>query len=300
MKKYLFAFLITALLFVLSTSVHATIRVFACGPEWESLTREIAGDRVEIFTATTAFQDPHTIAARPGLIAQMRRADLVIGAGAELEIGWLPLLLQRSGNRSIQMGAENNIMAANHVTLLEVPATIDRSMGDIHAEGNPHVHLNPHNLFPISDAILARLVVLDPANADYFTQRHRAFTARLRNQITIWERQAQPLRGMNVIPNHRNLSYFYDWLGINAIAYLEPRPGVPPTTRHLATLVDVARNNNVRLIEFVPFESPRGARWLSQRTDIPAIEVPFNVGAQGTTDLFELFDRTIEIFLAQI
>jgi zinc/manganese transport system substrate-binding protein len=228
----------------------------------------------------------------------MRKADLVIGSGAELETGWLPILLQKAGKKSVQMGSENNIMAADYVKLLEVPKQLDRSMGDIHAEGNPHVHLNPNNLLPVSDVILARLSALDPANKVYFEQRHEAFKTKMQNQIQIWEKQAAPLQGMAVISNHSNMTYLYDWLGIVSAGTLEPKPGVPPTSKHLSELIDIAKKKNVRLIVYAPYENPKTARWLSGKTGIPAVEMPFSVGGSGTKDLFELFDKTIQILLS--
>ncbi|MCL2025791.1 MAG: zinc ABC transporter substrate-binding protein [Leptospirales bacterium] len=298
MKKYLFSLFAFAAFAVFAHSAEAKINVFACEPEWASLTREIAGDRVTIFTATTAHQDPHTITARPNLIAQIRRADLVIGAGAELEIGWLPVLL-KNGKSSIQMNAENNIMAASYVKRLDVPERIDRSMGDIHADGNPHVHLNPNNLLIISDVILARLSALDSANKSFFEERHRAFKSKMQDHIKKWAKQAEPLKGMVVISHHPNMSYLFNWLGIVSAGSLEPKPGVPPTSQHLSKLVAVAKNRNVSLIEHVTHESPKAAQWLSDKTGIPKVELPFTVGALGTKDLFELFEKNISILLSK-
>ena len=298
MKKYLFTFLtLTLILSFFAHSVEAKIHVFACAPEWASLTREIGGDRITIFTATTSHQDPHTIRERPSMIAQMRRANLVIGSGLDLEAGWLPILLQKAGKSSVQMNAENNIMAANYIRRLGVPSQVDRSMGDVHAGGNPHVHLNPNNLLAVSDVILERLSVLNPNNKSFFEERHRAFKTKMQNQIVIWTKQAEPLKGMTVISHHPNMAYLYDWLGIISVGTLEPRPGVPPTSGHLSRLIDVARNRNVSLIEHVPYQSPRAARWLSNQTGIPSVEMPYTVGGGGTKDLFELFEKTISILL---
>ena len=300
MKNYMFIFLALFLTITFfAHSAEAKIHVFACGPEWASLTREIAGDRVTIFSATTARQDPHTVTARPSLIAQMRRADLVIGAGGELEMGWLPILLQKAGKSSVQMNAVNNIMASNYIRRLEVPERIDRSMGHIHAAGNPHVHLNPNNLLIIADVILARLVALDSANRSFFEERNRAFKSKMQERIRTWTKQAESLKGMTIIVHHPNMAYLYDWLGIVYVATLEPRPGVPPTSRHLSGLVDVAKNRNVALIEHVTHESPKSAQWLSGQTGIPKVEMPFTVGALGTKDFFDVFEKSIQILLSR-
>ena len=296
MKKLVFA----AFAFVLcASSAYAKVNVFACQPEWASLTGEIAGDRVSIFTATTAQQDPHTVAAKPSLIAQIRKADLVIGSGAELEIGWLPMLLQQAGASSIQMGGENNIMAAGYVKRLEVPERIDRSMGDVHPEGNPHVHLNPNNLLALADRVLARLAELDPSNKPFFEERHAAFQSKLKAKIKEWEKLAAPLAGMALILNHPNMTYLCDWLGIVVAGALEPKPGVPPTSRHLTAMVDIAKKRHVRLIGYVPFENPQAAKWLSDQTGIPYVEMPYTVGGGGTADLFSLFEKSIQLLLAK-
>jgi len=280
-------------------SAEAKVNVFACTPEWASLTREIAGDKVTIFTATTVQQDPHTITARPSLIAKMRGTDLLVCTGAGLEAGWLPVLQQTAGKRSVQASGENVIMAARLARLLEVPEKIDRSMGDVHPEGNPHVHLNPNNLLPVSDAILEQLSALDPANKSFFEERHKEFRSKLQSQIKAWTKQAEPLRGMVVISNHPNMAYLYNWLGIVCAGTLEPLPGVPPTSRHLSQLVTIAQNRNVTLIDYVPFENSTAAKWLSDKTGIPYVEMPFTVGGGGTEDLFQLFERTIQILLSK-
>ena len=298
MKRILIIFAFLAVV-LFASSARAKVNVFACESEWASLTREIAGDKVSVFAATTAQQDPHTIAAKPSLIAQMRKADLVICSGAELEVGWLPILLQNAGKSSVQAGGENNILASNYVKRLEVPAVIDRSMGDVHPEGNPHVHLNPNNLLTVSNLILTRLAALDPSNKSSFEESHAAFQSKLKDKIKEWEKKAAPLKGMIIISNHPNMTYLYNWLGIVSAGTLEPKPGVPPTSSHLSKLIDITKNRDVRLIETVPFENPKPAQWLSDKTGIPYVEMPFTVGGGGTEDLFSLFDSCIEILLSK-
>jgi len=159
--------LVAALSFASFSLSSAAISIFACEPEWSALAQELGGDKVSVYSATTALQDPHRIEARPSLIARVRSADLLVCTGAELEIGWLPLLLTQSGNSRIQLGSPGYFEASQYVPKIEVPATIDRSLGDVHASGNPHIHLDPRNVAKVADALAERLNQLDPANARY-------------------------------------------------------------------------------------------------------------------------------------
>ncbi len=172
-------FLMTMLLAAASLPGFAALQVFATVPEWGALAREIGGDKVSVFTATTALQDPHRIQARPSLLAQARRADLVVATGADLEVGWLPLVIRDSGNANIQPGRPGYFEAARFVTMLDVPVVLDRSQGDMHAAGNPHIQLDPRNLFRIGEALAIRLGELDPPNAQAYLAGYKAFAAQV-------------------------------------------------------------------------------------------------------------------------
>lgn len=196
------------LLFALLSPLTANaLDVFACEPEWAALAHEIAGDRADVTVATTAFQDPHRLQAKPSLIAAVRNAELIICTGADLEIGWLPLLLRRAGNPRIQPGSPGYLLAADHVRKLEVPQFVDRSQGDIHPQGNPHVHLDPRNLRRVAAVLSERLVQIDTANAAYYRARRGDFEARLVEAIEEWEKRADVLRGLRLAANHRSFSY---------------------------------------------------------------------------------------------
>ena len=272
---------------------QAGLRVFTCEPEWQALVQELGGDAVEAFSATTAMQDPHRIDARPSLIAKLRRAELLVCTGAGLEAGWLPQLLRASGNGKVQPGQPGYFEAAAVVTLLDVPASVDRAQGDVHPEGNPHLHLDPRNILSVAGVLGERLALLDPANA----ARHRAataeFAARWRAAMTRWEREAAPLRGMAVVYHHRNWVYLGEWLGLKEAGVLEPKPGLPPGAAHLARLLTQLGNDPARAILRAPYEDDRPDRWLSERARIPAITLPYTVGADGAADLFQLFDTTL-------
>src|SRR3954471_15860518 len=178
----------------LSFPAHAALNVFACTPEWGALAKELGGDRVTVYTATTALQDPHRVEARPSLIARARSADLVVCTGAQLEIGWLPLVLTQAGNSKIQVGQPGYLEASKFVTMLEVPTSVDRSQGDVHPGGNPHIHLDPRNLSKVAAALSERMVQLDPADADTYRTRTKTFMDKWQQAIARWETEAAPLK----------------------------------------------------------------------------------------------------------
>src|SRR6267142_1344216 len=193
--KTLLKFLLFFSTVVFSFSAAAALNVFACEPAWASLAQELGGDKVSAFSATTALQDPHRIEARPSLIARIRSADLVICSGSELEVGWLPVLLTQSGNDRIQPGSPGFIEASQYVVKLEVPRVVDRSLGDIHPAGNPHVHLDPRNVVKVGGVITERLAQIDHANAELYRKRAEDFGKRWQAAMQRWQEQAGPLKG---------------------------------------------------------------------------------------------------------
>ena len=291
--------LIKLLLSVLALSVavpaNAALKVFACEPEWAALAQELGGDRVSVFSATTALQDPHYIEARPSLIARVRNADLVVCTGADLEAGWLPLLLRSSGNPRVQPGASGFFLAAEHVTLLDVPAKLDRALGDIHAAGNPHLHTDPRNIARVARALAQHLAVLDPDDAAHFETRYRDFHKRWTQAIARWEREAVPLKGMAVVSQHQGgWTYLIRWLGLSEVAVLEPRPGVPASAAHLAQVLARLRSQPAKMVLRAAYQDGKPSEWLAQQTGIRAVVLPYTVGgSERATDLFGLFDDTI-------
>lgn len=276
----------------------AALRIFACEPEWAALAQELGGDRIEAYSATTAMQDPHRIEARPSLIARLRRADLVLCTGADLEAGWLPVLLRQAGNAAVQPGKPGYFEAAAAVTLLEIPTRIDRAMGDIHAAGNPHLHLDPRRLATVAERLAERLAALDPGEAGHYRQRHAQFAQRWAQAIEKWETQAARLRGMRVVSHHKSWTYLYDWLGLVEVGLLEPKPGIPPSAAHLGQLKAKLARSPARLVVRTPFDDPQPAAWLAQQMGIPAVVLPYTVGGTPEAqDLFGLFDDTIRWLL---
>ncbi len=286
--------LVLLIVLLAANTAHAALNVLACEPEWASLTRELAGDLARVTSATTARQDPHHIEARPSLIARARNADLLVCTGAELEIGWLPLLQRESGNAGIQAGRPGYFEAAAFVRLLEKSGVADRAQGDVHPGGNPHLHADPRNLLLVANALARRLAELDPANASLYAARNQDFQKRLRAAIGRWEQDAAGLRGLPVAVQHRNWSYLADWLGLSVVADLEPKPGIEPSVSSLSSLLQGLKTRPARLILRAPYQSSKPAEWLAERAGINAVELPYTVGGSAAaSDLFGLFDDTL-------
>jgi zinc/manganese transport system substrate-binding protein len=283
-------------LFALLFSLPAfALNVFACEPEWASLAQELGGDKVSAFSATTAKQDPHRIEARPSLIARIRSADLVICSGSELEIGWLPLLFTQSGNARIQPGTPGFLEASKLVSRLEVPSSVDRSLGDIHPAGNPHVHLDPRNVARVGEEVTARLAQIDPANAGFYRERAADFAKRWQAAMRGWEQRKAKLKGVPVVVYHKDLTYFLNWTGMREAGTLEPKPGIPPSPAHLAELVERMKASPAKVIVYSAYNSPQAAEFLAARTGIPATMLPYTVGgSERAKDLFGLFDDTLD------
>ncbi len=290
--------LLIAVLAVISSysRAEAEVNIFACEPEWGALAEEIGGDKVEVFSATTARQDPHYIRAKPSLIAAMRKAELIVCSGAGLEIGWLPLLLQKSGSPNTQPGSIGYLLAADYIQTIEKPQTIDRSEGDVHPEGNPHLHLNPHNIARVAEELTKRLANLDSANSAFFRQRFEQFSTRWNEAIARWESRAKSLKGKWVVVHHKSLSYLIDWLGLQEAGSLEPKPGIPPSSAHLESLLLALKSTPPNFILRTPYDSPDASNWLSEKTGAPAIILPYTVGGNDeSVDLFTLFDSTLDL-----
>lgn len=293
---------LTALLLVLAVApATAAVQVFACEPEWAALAAELGGERVSVFGATTAQQDPHRIEARPSLIARMRRADLVVCTGAELEAGWLPMLLRQAGNDRIRPGTPGYLEAAMQVERLDVPASVDRAEGDVHAAGNPHIHLDPHRLATVAGELSVRLAQVEPAGAERYRQLGEAFQQRWAAAIARWEAAAAPLHGRRFVVHHKDLVYLFHWLGLVEAGALEPKPGLPPSAGHLAQLKASVQAEPVAAVLRSAYQDERPARWLSQQTGVPALELPYTVGgAPGADDLFGLYEVTLNRLLALV
>jgi zinc/manganese transport system substrate-binding protein len=296
-RKILRACLFAALAFV--QPAQAAIKVLATTADWGALATELGGDKVNVYTATSALQDVHQVDAKPSLVARARTADLVVANGGDLEIGWLPVLLQESGNSKIQPGGPGYFEAASAVRLMDIPTAVDRSMGDIHPLGNPHLQLDPRNIAAVAKALTAKLAAVDAPNAQYYQARGADFQARWQQAIPRWEAEAAPLKGVSVVVIHTDQRYLGRWLGLNQLATIEPKPGVPPSAGYLSELVNKLAASPPKMILRNAYNDPKAAEWLAQKINAPVVLLPFSVGGTPEAkDLFSLFDDTIRRLLA--
>jgi zinc/manganese transport system substrate-binding protein len=281
-------------------SAHARgpLKVVACEPEWAALTKELAGEQASVYAATHALQDPHAIQARPSLIAAVRNADLLVCTGAELEVGWLPVLLRQAGNAAVQPGRPGHFEAADHITMLEVPARLDRADGDVHAEGNPHIQTDPRNIARVAQALGQRLADIDPANAATYRQRLADFQLRWGQAVQRWTQAAAPLKGTPIVVQHKGFPYLEAWLGLKQVAALEPKPGVEPSSPHLSAVLQQLQGQPAKLILRAAYQDGRSSQWLAERSKLPIVVLPYTVGGSDRAqDLFGLFDETVELLL---
>jgi len=296
MKIFSRVLLVAGAMFALSA--HAAISIFATVPEWGALAEEIGGDKVKVYVATTAMQDPHRVEARPSLIAKARGADLIVATGAELEIGWLPLVVQQAANPKVRPGTPGYFEAAAAVPLLGKPTRLDRADGDIHPQGDPHIQADARNIGRVAAALGTRLAQVDPANAAYYQARATAFGARWSEAVARWEKAAAPLRGVAIVVQHKAFTYLTAWLGMTEVAALEPKPGMEPTTAHLSGVLATLQRTPAKMVVRAAYQGDRPSQWLAQRAKIATVVLPFTVGGtEGARDLFTLFDDTIQRLL---
>lgn len=278
------------------SSPALALNIFVCEPEWKAFLESHAPNAT-IYSATTAKQDPHYVQARPSLIAKMRQADMAMCSGAELEVGWLPMLQNRSGNSAVQNGAQSMIYATDFVRMLDSHDHVDRSMGDIHAHGNPHVQFAANDMIPLSRKVTERLKAIDPDNAQSYQVDGMKFRAQWQKKLNEWEQKAQPLQGKRVVGYHSTYRYLFDWLGMVQVADLEPKPGISPTTSHLQSLTQLD-TKQFDAIVFSSHQDQRPAMWLQQQTDKPVAQLPLTVSKQQSLD--ELYDEVITDLLATL
>jgi zinc/manganese transport system substrate-binding protein len=281
-----------------STAARADLNVFATVPEWGALASELGGEKVKVYTATNALQDPHHVEAKPSLIARARSADLIVATGAELEIGWVPLVVQQAGNPKVRPGQPGYFEAAPLVPMLERPTRLDRAEGDVHPLGNPHIQTDPRNILRVAGPLAAKLAELDAANAAYYQSRYKAFDEKWRANIARWEKEAAPLRGVSIVVQHKGFPYLEEWLGLKEVASLEPKPGVEPTVAYMTELLATLKQQPAKMVIRAAYQSDRPSQWIAERANLKQVVLPFTVGGDDkATTLQALFDDTIERLL---
>lgn len=288
----------SVLVLTLGGNAQAQLKVFATVPEWGALAQVLGGEKVSVFTATNALQDPHQVQARPGLLARARTTNLLMATGAELEAGWLPILQRDAGNPNILPGRVGMFEAAQYVQVLDVPVSLDRSQGHVHASGNPHIQLDARNFVPIGRALTERFTLLDPANSAYYQEKLSGFLAEWSMHLARWEKQASDLRDVKVWAQHDSFSYLNHWLGMKQVGVLESSPGADPSLTHLTAILQKQATLGARLVMSAAYLNNRPAIWFSANANIPAVTLPFTVGGNvESKTLTDLFDDTIERLL---
>lgn len=290
---------VVALVLALGAGTAQALSVFACEPEWASLVKALA-PHAQVVSATHQRQDPHHIEARPRLIAALRRADLAVCTGADLEAGWLPVLQQRAGNPRVLDRADGMFFASDHVALIDARAPGGPFDGDVHAAGNPHFQVDPDRVLEVARGLAETLSQIDPAGQDGYRQRGQQFEREWQAHLQRWRTQAAPLRGQRVIAQHSSFAYLWRWLGITQTADLEPRPGLPPTPGHLNTVLQQAQGARPMAVVATRYQDGRAARWLATQLgrEALALSLPTTVDdAQNPQGLVRLFDELIRQLL---
>ena len=299
--KTLLALSASALLTLSSPLALADLKIFATVPEWGALAQELGGDKVKVYTATTGLQDPHRIQARPSLIANARTSNLVVATGAGLEDGWLPTVLRESNNPAITNAQTGYFVASAFVRMRDVPAEVDRTMGDVHAAGNPHIQTDPRNILLIARALSTRMQSLDPENATYYQTQLKQFDQSWQTNLRRWQTQAAPLRGVKVWDQHDGYPYMNAWLGLDQVGVLEPRPGVEPSSRQLAALLQRQQSVQARMVIASAYMNDAPSKWLAEKANIPMVVLPFTVGGnEQVKSLASLYDDTIQRLLSAL
>jgi zinc/manganese transport system substrate-binding protein len=283
-------------------SAAAKLYVVTTTEDLAAITREVGGDRIDVEAIARGYQDPHFVEAKPSFILKLQRANLLIVVGRELEIGWLPPLIQQSRNARIQVGAENYLDASARVKILDIPTgEITRAMGDVHPLGNPHYWLDPDNGRIMAKSILAALVRLQPVDRAYFEQRETDFERRLTEAEKQWDTMMAPYKGTKVVTYHRSFPNFTDRFGLSIIGYIEPRPGIPPTPGHTLALINEMTRQNVKLVLVEPYFDLKTPNAIGRSTGAKVLVMPPSVGGvKEITDYVKLFDYNINLLVSAI
>src|SRR5580765_4547333 len=293
---------VAALMVAAAASAQSKLTVITSTEDLASIGREVGGDRISIEAMARGYQDPHFVEAKPSFILKLQKADLLVAVGRELEIGWLPALIQQSRNSKIQPGAQGYLDASLGATILEVPTgTITRAMGDVHPQGNPHYWMDPENGKRIGKEIADKLSEIRPNDRAYFQQRLADFTTRLDAAEKRWLAMMAPYKGTKVVTYHRSFPNFADRFGLDVIGYVEPRPGIPPTPQHTLDLMSEMKRQNVKLVLVEPYFDLKTPNAIGRETGAKVLVMPPSVGGvKEVADYFKLFDYDINLLVEAI
>ena len=277
-----------------ATLASAQLRVVATTPDLASVAREIGGDRVTVTALAKPTEDPHFVDAKPSFVVTLNRADALVEGGAELELGWLPPLLENSRNGKIAAGAPGRVVASEGLRLLEIPTSFDRSKGDIHSLGNPHFMIDPVAVKIVARNIAAHFAQVDPKSAAVYNANLARFNSRIDAKFADWQKQLAPYRGAKIVTYHRDFPYLAQRFGLNTIDELEPKPGIAPSPAHLAQVIGKMRANNVKVILVQPFQNRKTAETVARQTGAAVLDAPQQPGAaRGTDSYFDMMDNLV-------
>ncbi len=288
-------FIITVFCFLYPSIALATINVVATTQDIASIVKEVGGPLVKVNVIAKGYQDPHVIEAKPSFMLKVNRADLLVYQGLELEVGWLPMLIQGGRNKNVLPGRSGHLDVSSVITPMEIPVgEVDRSMGDVHPLGNPHYHLDPGNGLLMADIISDRLTQLDPANASAYKTNLENFSKRLKDKIMAWKTRMEKFQGMKVITYHASWSYLLRFLSIESAGTIENRPGIPASGRHLSELATIMKQTNIKIILQANYFEKEYSNLLAGKTNGEVVVLPVSVGGvEDAGDYIALFDILI-------
>ncbi len=294
--------IVTLAALALAAPARAAVNVMASTEDLADLTRQVGGDKVKVESIARGYQDPHFVEAKPSFILKLAKADLLVVVGRELEIGWLPPLIQQSRNAKIQPGAEGYLDASLTAKILEIPTgQITRAMGDVHPQGNPHYWLDPGNGRRVAKAIVDKLSKMDAADAAYFQSRYADFDKRLAEAEKRWDAQMAPYKGLKIVTYHRSWPNFTERFGLDVIGYVEPRPGIPPSPSHTIDLIGEMKRQQVKILLVEPYFDLKTPQSIARETGAKVVVMSPSVGGEKEiTDYIALFDYDIKLLAAAI
>lgn len=273
------------------------LNVVATTSDLAALATEVGGDKVGVSAIARGYQDPHFVEAKPSFLLNLRRADLVVAVGLELEAGWLPPLLNQCGNPKVQPASPGYFDASQSAEILEIPAgPVSRAMGDVHPMGNPHYWLDPANGLRIATGLAQRLAQLSPGDAAYFQARLEDFRKRLGEAERRWDERMKPYRGRKVVTYHRSWPNFVKRFGLQVVDFVEPRPGIPPSPGHLVALMARMKRENIRVILVEPYFDLKTPQSVARETGGQVVVLMPSVGGnKDTGDYIKLFDYDVDL-----
>jgi zinc/manganese transport system substrate-binding protein len=302
MRSFLRLAVLTALTTAVARPAAAQLKVMTSTEDLGSIAREVGGDKITVEAIGKGYQDPHFVEAKPSFITKLAKADLLIAVGRELEIGWLPPLITQSRNPKIQPGANGYLDASLNVRILEIPVgQLTRAMGDVHPLGNPHYWLEPGNGRRIAQAIRDKLSELAPSNRSVFDQRYADFDTRLAAAEKRWDAAMAPYKGTKIVTYHRSWPNFAERFGLDVIGYIEPKPGIPPSTQHTIDIIAEIKRQNVKVILVEPYFDLKTPQAIARDTGAQVLVMPPSVGGvPEASDYFKLFDYDINLLTSAL